>query len=117
MALPAGEPEPVGWRAYFADGDTFTFTEPSAWEDLPGEGLVGVVEFLTPPYRRIVDGGDWYWMDEAGRVQKSGTRWGGRVEVPEEARGYVISGAGLADDEYEQIAARMDADRDWPEAA
>lgn len=55
-----------GWRAWYADGQVFASTRTAAqW--LPRCGLALVIEYLAPPYRNIVQGGDWYVFD--------GERW------------------------------------------
>ena len=63
----------LGIRAWYSDGRTFDATR---FQDFPEEGAYGFVEFEDAVtaggirYRRIVGGGDWYYLDDAGRIQK-----------------------------------------------
>lgn len=98
----------LGWRAHYAAGITFDSAEARPTE-LP-DGAIGVVEFLARPYRKIVDGGDWYWM-EGGRWQASDTVWNGWVERPHPD---AIRGMGLPDDRWQKAREAMLNDRDWP---
>lgn len=98
-----------GWRAHYGIGDTVDSVETS-YGDLP-DGLPGVVEFLEPPYRKIVDGGDWLWMED-GRWQATGSVWGGWVDRPHP---YAIRGKALADGEWRQLRRQMMNDREWPD--
>lgn len=101
------------WRAYYADGTRYSSAERS-WSDLPADGMVGVVVFSEPPYRRIIDGADWIWM-EGGEVRTSGTMWGGWVEPPAlECRSCLKRCAALPDDEWKKVQREMTEDRRWP---
>jgi hypothetical protein len=101
----------MGWRTYYADGTTVDSTE-AAPEQLD-HGVVGVVEFLEPPYRKIVCGGDWVWWD-GEHWQETDSVWNGWVDPPQDVpEKYVKRGAGLPDDEWERLRLRMVDDREW----
>lgn len=75
---------------------------------------MGVVVFLNPPYRRIVDGGDWTWMSD-GEIHVSGTTWGGFIDPPDlRCRSCVKRGAAMPDEEWRSVQAEMLEDRRWP---
>lgn len=102
-----------GWRAYFADGQRIDSAQ-SSWADLPAEGLVGVVVFEDPPYRHLVYGGDWTWIED-GEIHKSSTVWGDWVNPPEIAcRSCLKRGAAMSDADFELVQAEMMRDRRWP---
>lgn len=104
-----------GWRAYYADGRRIDSSE-SSWAKLPPEGVVGVVEFQDPPYRKLHDGGDWIWMEE-GEILVSGTVWNGWVDPPNvRCQSCIKRGAAIEDEEFEAIQAEMMADKRWPTA-
>lgn len=104
-----------GWRAHYPGGVTFDSSEVRPAE-LPS-GCAGVVEFLEPPYRRIVDGGDRFYFS-AGRWHATDTVWGGWVDPPEGVSPERVKrGIGLADEAWEEVRRAMLADRDWPEVA
>lgn len=103
-----------GWRAYHFDGRTFASSD-VAWPAVP-DGIVGVVEFLEPPYRRIHDGHDWIWM-EGGEFRTVTTHqeWGAWADSPEVACASCLKrGAGMGDDAWEAMQRRMFEDRTWP---
>lgn len=103
----------TSWRAYYAGGVTFDSSETRV-EELP-DGLLGVVEFLEHPYRKIVDGGDWYWMED-GRWQATGSIWEGWVERPEGVPDERLKrGLGISDDGWSEARARMLDDLNWPD--
>lgn len=99
----------VGWRAHYPGGITYDSANTRPTE-LP-DGMLGAVEFLAPPYRKIIDGGDWYWHED-GRWHASDTVWDGWVEKP---RPDAIRGKALPDDRWEKARQRMLNDREWPD--
>jgi hypothetical protein len=100
------------WRVHYADGTTADSSETSHVD--VRDGVLGIVEFLKPPYRRIVDGGDWFWL-QGGTWRKSGTIWGGWVDRPDvKCRSCLKRGAALPDEEWVRAQARMFEDRRWP---
>lgn len=102
----------MGWRAYYPGGFTYDSSDTRP-EELP-DGILGIVEFLTPPYRKIVDGGDWYWFD-GERWQATGSKWEGTVERPEGVPDERLKrGLGISDDGWSKARARMLDDMDWP---
>lgn len=72
------------------------------------------MEFLDPPYRKIVDGGDWLWWD-GERWQASGTVWGGWVDRPDVAPERCKRGLGIPDEAWEKVRQAMLSDRNWPD--
>lgn len=101
-----------GWRAYYADGRTFASNE-VLWLHLPPTGLVGVVVFLEPPYRRIIDGHDWIWLEDGEfHTVMTHPEWGKWAERPDAP--YVKQGAGMDDQAWEAMQQRMFEDRIWP---
>ena len=101
-----------GWRAYYAGGITFDSGEVRP-EELP-TGAYGIVEYLEPPYRVIVDGGDWYYMAD-GRWRASGTVWDEWIEAPDVVGAVIRSGPALPDEAWARMQAAMVADREWPQ--
>lgn len=99
----------IGWRAYYAGGITYDSDE-TRYEELP-DGLIGVVEFLEPPYRKIVCGGDWLYMED-GRWHETDTMWDGWVERP---KVHAKRGKALPDEAWSKAQARMLNDREWPD--
>lgn len=101
----------MDWRAYYPDGTAVDSTEasPSDLED----GVVCIVEYLEPPYRELVSGGDWYVWD-GHRWSHTGTgEWGEWRDEPEGLA--VVRSCGRQ--KPQKIGAVMDAaveDREWP---
>lgn len=96
------------WRAWYADGAVYSSAD-VAWADLPAEGMVGVVVYLAHPYRRIVDGADWYWLAD-GEVHALMTHkaWGQFVEAPADVPARVLKRSGvLGDEEWEGVRREM----------
>lgn len=101
-----------GWHAYYADGSRYSSADAS-WNDLPEDGLLGVVVFGEPPYRRIVDGADWIWLQD-GEIRSVTTagEWGTWAEPPEvDCASCLKRCVGLPDDEWARVHAEMLADR------
>jgi hypothetical protein len=98
-----------------ADGTTYSSAE-CVWTEVPAEGVVGVVVYLDPPYRRIIDGHDWVWM-EGGEFRIVGThdQWGSWAPKPETSCGGCVKrGVGVPDDRWEAIQREMMEARAWP---
>lgn len=103
-----------GWRAFYADGSEYTSRE-STWRELPERGLVGVVVYLSHPYRQILDGHDWMWMED-GAIKVRDThpewgRWAVRPDVPDDM---LKRGEAMDDDAWEDVRARMMGARSCP---
>lgn len=96
------------WRAWYAISRTEWVIYSSAdtpWQEIPSgeedgpEGTVGGVVYLTPPYRRIPDGADWYWLED-GDIRSVTTheewgKWAPRPDVPAS----LLKRSGFLDDE------------------
>lgn len=97
----------MSWRAFYADGARYSSAD-TEWQSLPATGLVGVVVYMEPPYRRIIDGHDWVWM-EAGefRVVDS-TTWGEWADEPVVACAACLKrGEGMEDVAWAAVQAEM----------
>lgn len=104
-----------GWRAYYADGATYD-SRNTDWADLPSAGIVGVIVFYNDPYRHIIDGGDWFYLDETGHPECSDTHdeWGEWVDPPDVPREELKRGDGMADEEWADLHDEMVDDKTWP---
>lgn len=101
----------VPWRAFYADETEYVSTE-TTYEELPREGMVGVVEYEEDPYRKKVHGGDWYWM-ELGRWHLIPTgAW--NTWQPRPVDHAIRSTPRLPEDVYERIRLRMHNARTTP---
>lgn len=104
-----------GWRAWYDDDGVYSSAH-VAWADLPETGMVGVVVYEEPPYRRIVDGGDWYWMED-GMIHCTETHgdWGLFVEPPKVACQACVKKSGdMSDDAFRAVQREMMEARAWP---
>jgi hypothetical protein len=104
-----------GWRAYYADGARYSSAD-TAWQALPGEGLVGVVVYLDEPYRRILDGHDWIWLEDgAFRLVDTHPKWGKWAEKPAvRCASCLKRGAGMDNEAWAAVQAEMMAARVAP---
>ena len=101
----------LGWRAWYTDA-RYTSADTDA-ADLPANGMVGVVEYREPPYRRIVDGCDWYVWDGERWSGPSGGDTGRWVARP--AGDVVIRSApSLPDGVWAEVQREMMEAREWP---
>jgi hypothetical protein len=107
-----------GWRAWVWDGEQVSRHSSAdfRWQELPSEGVVGVVVYLDPPYRRILDGHDWIWMSEGEfDIVPTHPEWGKWADPPMGAcRSCLKKGAPVLDDEWARVQAAMLEDRTWP---
>ena len=98
-------------KAYYTDDRVFENPE---WDDLPDTGVLGFVLLIdsstAPPWKKRVDGSDWYWIED-GMVVGGPTHdeWGKWVDPPEGVddpkRGEAVS-----DDEWESVSSMMRED-------
>lgn len=102
----------VGWRAYYDPFSTHDSNE-YKWSELPDERMVGVVVFRERPYRELVSGGDWYYLDR-GAPAASDTTWNGWVDPPDAPDKELKQGIGLPDDMWEAYRIMMARDKAWP---
>ena len=110
------------WRAWYATSRTtwvvYSSTETS-WNDLPPVGVVGIVRYLDPdatPYRQIIDGGDWYWMQD-GEIHRTMTHaeWGQFADAPAVPCMSCLKRSGaMDDDEWAEVQREMIAAREAP---
>jgi hypothetical protein len=102
------------WRAFYADGSRFSSAE-MHWQALPATGLVGVVIYLEPPYRRIIDGHDWVWMEGVElHAVTTHAEWGRWAPKPVACGSCVKQGAAMDDDAFAAVQAEMLAARTVP---
>lgn len=104
----------VGWRAYYASGYTISNVA-AAWSKIPRDQLVGVVVFHDRPYRTLVMGNDWVWMED-GQIHGSGSgEWGEWAEPPDVSCNDCLKrGAAMPDDDWEGLQDKMLEDKNWP---
>lgn len=97
-----------GWKAWYADGNIYSSSEIS-WKELPESGMLGVVVFLNPPYREIVSGGDWYYLDDDSHPSCTDTHeeWGEWVSKPDAPPDEIKQGEGVADEQWSKIQTEM----------
>lgn len=104
-----------GWRAWYTDGRTFSSAD-TDWTDLPDTGVLGVVVYLDPPYRKLVSGGDWYYLDSdhVPATVPTHTEWGRWTDPPAVPEVECKRGAAVTDDRWTAVEqAMMEATR-WP---
>lgn len=73
------------WRAWYEDGSVYA-SATHTWQGLPAEGIIGVVAYLSEtvtPYRQILDGCDWYYLEgEQIKGVENHPEWGQWAEPP-----------------------------------
>lgn len=99
------------WRAWCWDVERVTVhsSTEGAWQALPGEGVVGVVTYGEPPYRRILAGHDWVWMED-GELHATGTHpeWGEWLPAPDVGCAACLKrGAAVPDEVWVRIQREM----------
>lgn len=78
-------------------------------------GVVGVVEFGEPPYRKVWDGYDWIWREDSEfRVVDSHPEPGKWMPAPEVPESSLKAGEQVPDDVWPEIREAMLNDREWP---
>ena len=100
------------WRAWYATSRStwvvYSSTE-TGWREIPGgdpdvpEGVVGAVRYLSTtvtPYRQIIDGGDWYWMQD-GEIHRvmTAAEWGSFAPAPDVGCLECLKQSGVMDDD------------------
>jgi hypothetical protein len=106
------------FRAWYEDGSAYSCAD-VPWQELPAEGMVGVVVYLDPhvtPYRRIVDGCDWYWLAD-GQIQGVMThaQWGKFAPAPNVGCLSCLKRSGVMDDDaFRGVQREMMAAREPP---
>lgn len=105
----------IAWRAYY-NGNVFDSAH-STPEDLPREGLICVLEYLSEQwaprkhYRRIVSMGDWYWWEGAWHKVRTGA-WG--TWQPKPRVDAIRSTTRLATEDYDAVMQAVMAARELP---
>ena len=97
-----------GWKAWYEDGSTYS-SEDFIFQELPAEGIVGVVEFYDTG-RRFVNGGDWYyWSREEQCVEYvSSAGWDSWAGKPKADCTSCVKKSGKVTDEvWDQIRFEM----------
>ena len=108
----------TGWRAWHWDGDLVDVYSSSElrWQDLPRRGVVGVVVYLDPPYRRIIQGHDWVWLEDGALLSiTTADEWGEWAPAPEvDCAACLKRGAGVPDEPWARIQSEMTGARECP---
>lgn len=114
--------KPLAWKAYYTKGRRYESTS-DTWDQLPELGCLLVVVYMDKlipssghPYRKIVGGGDWVWIDHEGMVHCSGTNdeRGFWIEAPPEIpREKLKRGQWATDEEMKAVQAEAMEAR-WP---
>lgn len=106
--------EVVGWKAFYTLDRVFS-SENSNWADLPSAGIVGVVVYYEKPYRDILTGGDWFYL-EGECPDSTGTHdnFGDYVDPPSVPEDELKKGVMIPDDDFQKIRSRMTEDKEWP---
>lgn len=104
-----------GWKAYYV-GDRVFSSADTDWEALPATGVVGIIVYEEPPYRRLILGGDWYYLDDGvPATTETHDEWGEWVTQPDDvAEDELKRGELIPDDAFERLQSDMMADREWP---
>lgn len=98
----------MSWRAWYTDSRKFNSVE-TDWNNLPETGVLGVVVYYEPPYREIVSGGDWYYLDSNGKPAKKMTHdeWGKWVVPPDVPEDDLKRGEGTTDERWSEVQTEM----------
>lgn len=90
----------IEWRTAYTNERWFNSND-TEWSNLPPKGVLGVVLYKEPPYRKIVTGGDWYYWDDE-TITCTGSTWNGWVDAPKDADD-PKRGAAVPDSEWENV--------------
>jgi hypothetical protein len=99
----------LGWRAWMYDGTVYPGTTLSEWQQVPKMGVVGVVVYLDPPYRRIIDGYDWIWLEDGEfKTIPTHDEWGKWNDPPTKKCDPCLKrGAGVEDEAWAEMQREM----------
>lgn len=106
----------LGWRTWYADGAVYSSSR-TTWVALPELGVVVVVVYYDAftaggvQYRRILDGGDWYWP--WAKSATSGARGAWIEPPPHVPRALLKRGVWVSDLTFDIITQRA-WDSRWP---
>lgn len=105
----------ASWRVWYADSGVYDSTEMD-WVDLPDSGMLGAVVYYERPYREIVNGGDWFYLDDNGVPTRTETHdeWGEWVPKPEAPDEEIKQGQAVSDELWQQKQHEMQESREWP---
>ena len=99
----------TGWRAYFADGSIRTSKTFISWEDLPVDGMVGLVTYFDDGNKRRAVGGDYFYLDTL--ADKYGMDKGDQVDLAVKYPAtFLIRGMWTDDENMKKMEARMKSD-------
>lgn len=104
------------WRVWYKNGEVLSSTE-MAWKDLPYDDVQFVKikeeEQYLPGlhYCRILNGKDWYWMDDDGEIHGSmSVGWDGWIPKPSGVPDHMIKrGTGMDLELFNQMNKEVDA--------
>ena len=99
----------TGWRAYFADGSIRTSKTFKSWEDLPTDGMLGLVTYFDDGKKRCVTGGDYFYLDTSSN--KYGMDKGEHIALAVKYPAtFLVRGMWTDDENMKKMEARMKSD-------
>lgn len=100
-----------GWKAWYADGSIYD-SRSTRWTELPKTGIIGVVVYYEKPYRNLVYGGDWYYIDGGVPTCTDTVEWGSWVDPPDVPPEELKQSGTLED--FDSVLDTMMGDKQWP---
>lgn len=97
----------VDWKAWYTRGRVYD-SDDTDWKDLPRTGVLGVVVYLEPPYRRLESGGDWYYIEDGEPVStNTHPQWGSWIDPPDAPIDELKRGEGTSDEKWDKVHTEM----------
>lgn len=97
----------IGWRAWYTNDRIFDSRQVT-WSSLPRDGVLGVVVYFSDGFRKIVDGGDWYYLDsDIPTCTETHSDWDQWIDPPDVPLDELKRGVGVSDEEFDRIKTRM----------
>ena len=99
----------TGWRAYFHDGTIRTSKTFTTWNDLPIDGMLGLVVYFDDNTKRRSTGGDYFYLDTT--TDKYGMDKGNQVDLAVKyPAAFLVRGIWTDDENMKRIEVRMKSD-------
>lgn len=95
------------WRAWYCIDDEVVVydSESSSWASLPLDGLQ-IIVVAEPGGRRIIDGGDWYWLYDGAFDYIPSGDWGTQTLPPVlQCVSCIKRGVAVSDEMFNSICA------------